>query len=133
MSEQREKARPRAGTQGQAKNEENRAGTSSKNHFDTAPSGCQVEKLLLRGKENGIHARDLRAVMCVDTRTLRHMIHRERLEGALILADTVNGYYLPGSADELRHFRNQMRSRCRQIEKAVRAAEEALAGMEGDE
>lgn len=131
-----EETRPAAGTA-------ERAGTgiitrqaSTPNfNFTTAAAGrqFQVASLLEQGKDHGIKRTDLAELVGVDERVLRRKIQQERKTGALILADCSHGYFLPGSMDELRRFTRQMQHRAGEVLAAARAAEAALAHVEGQE
>lgn len=103
--------------------------------FNTATAGrqFQVASLLERGKDHGIKRTDLAELVGVDERVLRRKIQQERKTGALILADCSHGYFLPGSMDELRCFTRQMQHRAGEVLAAARAAEAALAHVEGQE
>lgn len=68
---------------------------------------CVVD-YLRRGKENAIPAQQLADAMGIrDTRYLRVLVERERRNGAVILSSTDdlhNGYFLPGSMDEVDRY-----------------------------
>lgn len=109
--------------------------TFSKTDFITAAAGRQpkVAALLGQGKDHGIKRTTLAELIGVNERVLRRRIQLERKAGALILADCEHGYFLPGSVDELRRFTRQMQHRAGEVLAAVRAAEDALARIEGQE
>ena len=68
-----------------------------------APSGQQsIAALLGVGKDNGLTGAQLARLTGVDRRTVQDMVSRERVAGAPICADGVNGYFLGESADEVR-------------------------------
>lgn len=100
-------------------------------NYTTVLRGCQVASLLGVGEENGIKLTELVQMTGRNERVVRRMIQHERKDGALILADNANGYFLPGSISELQRFCQSMRHRCSEIATVTRIAERALAEAEG--
>lgn len=76
-----------------------------------------VVDYLLPGQANAIPARQLADMMGIrDTRYLRILVERERRNGAVILSsmsDLHNGYYLPGSQDDVDRYIAQQSARIR--------------------
>lgn len=71
-----------------------------------------IAPLLRRGAENAITTKELRAMTGIRSdRQIRSVVKAEREQGALILADTKHGYYLPKNREECEHFVKTMRSR----------------------
>lgn len=97
-----------------------------------APSGQRsIAHLLGVGRENAITRRDLERLTGLDGRSVRLLIERERRAGTPILADSVNGYFLPASDYERAACVRSLRHRAREIMTTARALE--LAGLdEGD-
>lgn len=78
-------------------------GMSVKQSTTAAPSGQQsIAGMLGVGKENGLTGAQLARLTGVDRRTVQDMVARERIAGAPICSDGVNGYFLGESADEVR-------------------------------
>ena len=107
---------------------------SSSNAYSniSAPAGQRsIADLLGVGRENAIPRRDLERLTGLDGRSVRLMIERERRAGTPILADSVNGYFLPASDAERAECVRSLRHRAREIMTTARALE--LAGLdEGD-
>lgn len=131
MSEQ--KTRPGEATPGRAEAGQTACGGASlpTMNYTTVLRGCQVASLLGVGEENGIKLTELVQMTGRNERVVRRMIQHERKDGALILADNANGYFLPGNISELQRFCQSMRHRCSEIATVTRIAERALAEAEG--
>ena len=100
-----EKARPSAATLRRAEDKLAFCETmpSTAQSTTAAPSGQRsIADLLGVGKENGLTGAQLARLTGVDRRTVQDMVSRERIAGAPICADAVNGYFLGESADEVR-------------------------------
>ena len=99
-----EKARPGAPTPERVNgHRDDHLGMSVKQSTTAAPSGQQsIVALLGVGKDNGLTGAQLARLTGVDRRTVQDMVSRERVAGAPICADGVNGYFLGESADEVR-------------------------------
>ncbi len=87
--------------------------TISTDNHNTKPG--PISRLLGRGQENAVSLRQLEALTGHDGRTVRLMIHRERLNGIPILADNQSGYYLPASTEEKERCVRSMRHRAKEI------------------
>ena len=98
------KARPGAPTPERVNgHRDDHLGMSVKQSITAAPSGQRaIADLLGVGKENGLTGAQLARLTGVDRRTVQDMVSRERIAGAPICADAVNGYFLGDSADEVR-------------------------------
>ena len=94
----------------------------------TTPAGAgqrPIADLLGVGRENAIPRRDLERLTGLDGRSVRLLIERERRAGTPILADSVNGYYLPSTDDERAACVRSLRHRAREILTTARAIEQA--------
>lgn len=89
------------------------------------PPGQRVSDHLLPGQQNAVPLKRLKELLDLDGRTIRLMIRSERLHGTPILADCVNGYYLPGNDYERVRCVRSMRKRAAEIVRAADAIEEA--------
>lgn len=118
---QNEKARPAVGAAERAGREGHWASGNSHNHFTTRDG--PISRLLLEGKENGLHLRDLVRLTGWSEREVRQQIHRERRRHIPILSDCKNGYFLPGSPQEREHCVRSMYHRASEILAAARAIE----------
>ena len=96
-------------------------------------SSAPISSLLLRGRENALSLKDLVRITGLDERVIRRQIHAERASGIMVIADNVNGYYLPADEHDVRMFARSMSHRAGEIAKIAQAAEIALAEMEGQE
>ena len=85
-----------------------------------------IHDLLHTGAENGVTLRDLENLTKQDSRAIRKQIEAERRAGVPILADSKNGYFLPGTEGEKARCVKQMRGRAREI---LRTAEAIEAGQ----
>ena len=74
-----------------------------------------IAGLLMEGRENGLHLKDLSQMLGIDPRIVRQMIHQERRQGIPILSNSKDGYYLPGNEYEKSECVRQMRGRAREI------------------
>lgn len=82
-----------------------------------------ISALLLPGGENAIPLQYLMKVTGCDARTIRQLIHRERLAGIPILADMRSGFFLASSETERAWWVRSMLHRAGEIERAARAVE----------
>ena len=129
----KEKAHPNAGTLEQAETGTNFAGhiPDSDSITNKSRSRWLIYDRLRVGPENGKGLRELTSEMGVNERTVRQMIHRERKAGKLILSDNQHGYFRPASEHEIRRFIGSMSHRSKEIAAVSKAAEDALAKMNG--
>lgn len=99
----------------------------------TLPPELQVKiaSLLLVGKENGLHLRDLVRLTGWTEREVRKQIHLERRKHVPILSNNRDGYFLPGSPQEREHCVRSMRHRASEILAAARAIERESEIVEG--
>ena len=119
----KEKACPAVGAAEQAE-KAILAGTNlSQNNFTTRQEKRQgkIEQLLSHGRENAIPLQHLVSLTGLPARQVRHMIQAERLQGAPILADSQNGYYLPGSQQDIEKFYRSMLHRAAEITRVATA------------
>ena len=82
-----------------------------------------VSALLLPGSENAIPLQHLMKVTGCDARTIRQIIHRERLDGTPILANMKSGFFLASSEAERACWVRSMLHRAEEITRAARAVE----------
>ena len=54
-----------------------------------------VASLLKVGKDNAVTSEELMRTLNISRRSLFDAVHKERLEGAIILPDNAGGYYIP--------------------------------------
>ena len=119
----KEKARPAVGAAEQAE-KAILAGTNlSQNNFTTHKAKQQgnIDRLLSHGREKAIPLQHLVSLTGLPARQVRHMIQAERLQGAPILADSQNGYYLPGSQQDIEKFYRSMLHRAAEITRVATA------------
>ena len=84
----------------------------------TQPPGRQpgkIERLLSHGAENAVPLAHLVAMTELPARQVRQQIQAERLQGAQILADNQNGYFLPNSQADVDNFVRSMLHRAHEI------------------
>ena len=94
----------------------------------TSPGqGLHIADLLSHGADHGLHLSDLVRLTGLPERAVRRQIAAERKHGVMILTNCQNGYYLPGSPDDLRRFSRSMAHRANEIMVAARMAEAAYA------
>lgn len=86
---------------------------------------CVVD-YLRRGRENAIPARQLADMLGIrDTRYLRHLIARERRNGAVILSSTDRlhyGYYLAADQADVDRYISQQAKRAQSTLTSIRSA-----------
>lgn len=97
------------------------------------PRQVGIAGLLRPGSENGIRLSELVRLTGEDERSVRRRIQGERKAGKLILSDSLSGYFLPASADDVRRFARSMSRRAREISAIALIAEDVLAQAEGQE
>ena len=133
--DERKKARPDAGTSGQAVREHTSESVNSPKQYNFPCGGGQdsISSMLMVGRENGLHLRDLTRITGWTEREVRRQIQFERKAGHLILSDCERGYFLPGEISEVRRFIRSMSNRSREIAAISRAAEDALMKLTGQE
>lgn len=135
MMNKAKKARPDAGTSGQAMREHTSESVNSQKQYNFPGGGGQdsISSMLMVGRENGLHLRDLTRITGWTEREVRRQIQFERKAGHLILSDCERGYFLPGDISEVRRFIRSMSNRSREIAAISRAAEDALMKLTGQE
>lgn len=138
MCNKNRNARPVAGTTERA------AGTDFAGHVpNTNYNTGTVEKrerkyqlisdLLHKGRDNGLTLQDLVRLTGMDERIIRRKIHAERKSGILIITDCVHGYFLPENSYDVKSFIHSMNGRAKEIAAVSRAAEDAIAKLDGQE
>ena len=85
-----------------------------------------------RGQENAVSMADLAAAIGTDERTVRKIIEKARLEGAVIIGDN-SGYYKPASRQELEPYVHRIEKKARKILAAVGAGRRLLREMPGQQ
>lgn len=75
----------------------------------------RIERLLSHGAENAVPLSHLVAMTELPARQVRQQIQAERLQGAQILADNQNGYFLPNSQADVELFYRSMLHRAAEI------------------
>lgn len=64
-----------------------------------------IEELLKHGEKNAISTPELCRILGIkDTRSLRHLVERERKAGSVILSSCRGGYFLPEDRREIERF-----------------------------
>lgn len=105
---------------------------TSNSHQDcntVCPAGqVAISDFLSTGQGNAVPLRHLKTVTGLKGREIRRMISAERLAGVPILTDNQTGYYLPGTAAEVRRCVRSMRHRAKEIERVA----EAIAAATGE-
>ena len=91
---------------------------------------------LRHGAGNGITMSELAALYGCSSREIRAQVHRERVDGAVILAGET-GFYLPSedpetALQELRAFEKRMKAKARNTLEATKSATAARVRMEGN-
>lgn len=92
-------------------------------HIDSTTARGLISRLLLKGRENALHLRDLVAITGLSEREVRQQIHIERRRGIPILSDNLSGYYLPQNEAERVRCVRSLRHRAAEILKAAAAIE----------
>jgi hypothetical protein len=106
------------------------AAVSYDNHT-TLPGDCQrIYKLLQRGEENALSARDISKMTGLDTRYVRGLISKVRRTDLCILSSP-HGFYLPGTQEERARCVRSLRHRAGEIMKTARAVERGGAELDG--
>ena len=140
MSE-KNKARSGAATPERAEDRQTYTDTATNPVYKSttsAPAGQRsIADLLGVGAANGLTNRQLQQLTGLDSRSVQLRIQFERLYGAPICSDTVNGFYLPANAEEKARCVRSLRSRSREIWRAAAAldgvADEGQLAIEGTE
>ena len=93
-----------------------------------------IESMLGRGAAHGVNMSELAAAFGCSEREIRAQVHRERINGAVILAGD-NGFYLPSddpeiALHEIRAFENRMKAKARNTIKATVSATAARIRIE---
>lgn len=78
------------------------------------------------GEENSVSRKELAALVGLSDRSLRLAIHRERLRGCQILANSDGGYYRPEHSRDTVRFIRSMRRRAAETAAVADALEAAL-------
>ncbi len=98
--------------------------TTSTIYNNTQQTGRQpgkIERLLSHGAENAVPLAHLVAMTELPARQVRQQIQAERLQGAQILADNQNGYYLPETQEDVELFYKSMLHRAAEITRVATA------------
>ena len=93
---------------------------------DAAHSQPSIADYLGRDRESARKGQELCAALHLDSRTLRQRIELERRNGAAIVADNRNGYWLTDDPAEAQAFVRSMRRRAHEILKTARAVEKSM-------
>ncbi len=94
----------------------------------------QLLKVIPVGRENAIKSDVLASLLSLhNKREVGFAISEAREKGAVILSDTVNGYYLPSTKTEIESFIKSMEKRGKLILKATKSAKKQLSLIEGQE
>ena len=119
-----EKTRPGGGAPERATRHPDHHLATPVNQSTTAAPGRQrrIADHLSHGAANGLTGAQLEQLTGIDKRTIRDMVSRERIAGAPICADTVNGYYLGESAAEVK-------ASAKSLFRRAHAVQMAAAGM----
>ena len=119
-----EKTRPGGGAPERANgHRDSQLAMSVNQSTTTAPGGQRrIADHLSHGAANGLTGAQLEQLTGIDKRTIRDMVSRERIAGAPICADTVNGYYLGESAAEVK-------ASAKSLFRRAHAVQMAAAGM----
>ena len=93
-----------------------------------------ISEMLGHGAGAAVTASYLCGILDIDARELREVIHRERVNGAVILAGN-EGLYLPSSDPvealrEIRAFERRMKAKARNTLKATESATRERARLE---
>ena len=133
MRDTKEKARSAGSAAERAAETESasRADTTSHVQYKSETGNGQargIASLLMEGRENGLHLKDLSQMLGVDPRIVRQMIHQERRQGIPILSNSKDGYYLPGNEYEKADCVRKMRGRAREILAAAAGIERGEVG-----
>lgn len=89
-------------------------------------------KILRKGKENSISARELAVIMGFDSiRSLQADIAKSREAGQIILSSTSGGYYLPANDEEIEEFIAVLRARAINTLRVLKSARERLNETKG--
>lgn len=93
----------------------------------------KISDYLHEGAENGLKLSELVQLTNMDERTLRRAIHEERKLGSPIVSDCQSGYFLATNEYDLLRFRHSMQHRAGEIMKIVRATDDLIFEMTGQE
>lgn len=78
-----------------------------------------------KGKENAVKCSQLAKIFKCNEREITASVNSLRNDGVIICSG-VKGYYIPRDDEDIKNFVRQMRSRVREIQKAVKPSEEYL-------
>ena len=95
-----------------------------------------IENVLKHGADNGITMAELKERFKCSDREIRAQVHKERVDGAVILAGDT-GFYLPSYDDEealneIAAFENRMTAKAKNTLKATVSATTARVKLEAD-
>lgn len=85
----------------------------------------KISDLLSHGAENGVGLRHLVHITNLSEREIRAAIQRERLNGAPILSNNRDGYFLPGNEAEVSYCVRSLKHRANEILKTADSIEKA--------
>ena len=96
-----------------------------------------IESMLRRGADQGISMAELADVFSCSNREIRAQVHKERTEGAVILAGDT-GFYLPSedpetAVQEIKAFERRMKAKARNTLEATKSATAARAKLEREQ
>ena len=81
----------------------------------------EIMSVLSEGEENAIKVEQLSKILNMNKREITICVSKLRQNGEVICSSN-QGYFLPSSVDDVKHFYRQMTSRQREIEKAKQSA-----------
>ena len=96
-----------------------------------------IERMLRRGADRGISMAELAGAFRCSNREIRAQVHKERMEGAVILAGDT-GFYLPSedpetAVQEIKAFERRMKAKARNTLEATKSATAARAKLEREQ
>ena len=84
-------------------------------------TGVKLMSVLSEGEENAVKVEQLSKMLDMNRREITSCVNRLRQNGEVICSSN-QGYFLPSTVDDVKHFYRQMTSRQREIEKAKQSA-----------
>lgn len=104
--------------------------TTNNNTLSTIEPYKTLLRLIGRGENNAIHLCELVSYAKMESREVRKCIEQIKRSGEVIIS-SVNGYFKPETAEELKKYINQETQRAKSIFFTLKSAREMMQRWEG--
>lgn len=101
------------------------------NKHNKGKQPTQISPLLGTGKANAIHLDTLSKITGLNDQTIKAIVKKERIAGALIISDTASGYYMAETRQEIADFIRWTESSAKSRHAILKHFKQALKDIDG--